>query len=96
LQIEPLGQDFDHHVVRFDRLWQRSRKDEIIRGSRAGDVKRAQLFGPVWSVVGGGLGTILVVMIVAFAWPEVRRLKSLSGEELSTQGHEESQFDPTS
>jgi len=40
----------------------------------------AQLFGPVWSVVGGGLGTIIVVLIVAVAWPEVRRLKSLSGE----------------
>ena len=41
----------------------------------------AQFFGPVWSVVGGGLGTMVVVLIVALAWPEVRRLKSLSGEE---------------
>jgi len=40
----------------------------------------AQLFGPVWSVVGGGLGTMVVVLIVALAWPEVRRLKSLSEE----------------
>jgi MFS family permease len=38
----------------------------------------AQLFGPVWSVVGGGAGTILVVLIVAAAWPEVRRLKRLN------------------
>jgi len=53
----------------------------------------AQLFGPVWSVVGGGLGTILVVLIVAVAWPEVRRLKSLSGEESSTKAHEERQMD---
>ena len=41
----------------------------------------AQLFGPVGSVVGGGIGTILVVLIVAVAWPEVRRLKRLSGDE---------------
>ena len=41
----------------------------------------AQFFGPVWSVVGGGLGTILVVLIVAVAWPEVRRLQSLSGKD---------------
>jgi hypothetical protein len=56
----------------------------------------AQFFGPVWSVVGGGVGTIVVVLIVAVAWPEVRRLRSLSGEELSTKdtkGHEERQLD---
>lgn len=37
----------------------------------------AQLFGPVASVVGGGVGTILVVIAVALAWPQVRRLGSL-------------------
>ncbi len=34
-------------------------------------------FGPVASVVGGGIGTILVVLAVGFAWPSVRRLGSL-------------------
>jgi MFS family permease len=38
----------------------------------------AQLFGPVISVVGGGIGTILVVLLVALLWPEMRRLGALS------------------
>ena len=33
----------------------------------------AHLFGPVFSVVSGGIGTILVVMAVAVIWPEIRR-----------------------
>jgi MFS family permease len=37
----------------------------------------AQLFGPVASVVGGGVGTILVVVAVAFLWPQVRHLDAL-------------------
>ena len=37
----------------------------------------AQLFGPVWSVVGGGLGTILVVLLVAWFVPELRRMTTL-------------------
>jgi MFS family permease len=37
----------------------------------------AQLFGPVLSVVGGGLGTILVVLLVALFAPELRRLGTL-------------------
>ncbi|GCE50337.1 putative MFS family arabinose efflux permease [Thermosporothrix hazakensis] len=37
----------------------------------------AQLFGPTLSVVGGGVGTILVVLIVALIWPELRRLRTL-------------------
>jgi len=37
----------------------------------------AQLFGPVASVVGGGIGTILVVLLVALIWPEMRRLSTL-------------------
>ncbi|HEX7735903.1 MAG TPA: MFS transporter, partial [Ktedonobacteraceae bacterium] len=37
----------------------------------------AQLFGPVLSVVLGGIGTILVVLLVAWCWPEMRRLGSL-------------------
>ena len=38
----------------------------------------AALFGPVLSVVGGGVGTILVVLAVAWAWPQLRRFGSLA------------------
>jgi len=38
----------------------------------------AALFGPVIAVVAGGIGTILVVLIVARIWPEMGRLKSLN------------------
>jgi len=41
----------------------------------------ASIFGPVVSVVSGGIGTILVVIGVAWAWPEVRRLGRLKEEE---------------
>lgn len=41
----------------------------------------AQLFGPVISVVSGGIGTILVVLLVALLWPEMRRLGPLSGKQ---------------
>jgi MFS family permease len=37
----------------------------------------AALFGPVISVVAGGIGTILVVIAVAFRWPETRRIGAL-------------------
>ena len=37
----------------------------------------AALFGPVLSVVGGGIGTILVVIAVAMIWPETRRIGAL-------------------
>jgi MFS family permease len=37
----------------------------------------AQLFGPTLSVAGGGIGTILVVVVVALVWPELRRLLTL-------------------
>lgn len=37
----------------------------------------AKLFGPMVSVVSGGIGTILVVLGVAWLWPEVRRLGKL-------------------
>ena len=43
----------------------------------------AALFGPVLSVVGGGIGTILVVLSVARIWPEMRRLKTLDAPELN-------------
>jgi MFS family permease len=38
----------------------------------------AGAFGPVVSVVSGGIGTILVVIAVAWYWPELRRLGSLA------------------
>ena len=37
----------------------------------------AHCFGAVFSVVSGGVGTILVVLIVALVWPEVRRFGRL-------------------
>ena len=37
----------------------------------------AALFGPVLSVVGGGIATILVVLAVAKKWPQVRRFGPL-------------------
>jgi hypothetical protein len=39
----------------------------------------AAAFGPVFSVVSGGLGTLLVVLVVALALPELRRFRSLVG-----------------
>jgi MFS family permease len=38
----------------------------------------AQLFGPICSVVAGGIGTILVVFAVAAIWPQVRKFGSLA------------------
>src|SRR6185503_4722198 len=37
----------------------------------------AALFGPVISVVAGGIGTILVVLATAWKWPQVRRIGRL-------------------
>src|SRR5438309_4925839 len=37
----------------------------------------AALFGPVISVVGGGIGTILVVLGAAWKWPEIRKIGTL-------------------
>ncbi len=37
----------------------------------------AGFFGPVVSVVAGGIGTLVVVALVAFKWPEVSRLRRL-------------------
>ena len=34
----------------------------------------AAVFGPVVSVVGGGIGTILVVFAVAWKWPQTRKI----------------------
>lgn len=38
----------------------------------------AQFLGPVLAVAGGGVGTILVVILVALLWPEMRRLGPLA------------------
>jgi len=43
----------------------------------------ASLFGPVASVVGGGVGTILVVIGVALLWPELRQLGTLAAPDTS-------------
>jgi MFS family permease len=40
----------------------------------------ASLIGPIAAVVAGGIGTILVVLIVARVWPEMGRLKRLTPE----------------
>jgi MFS family permease len=41
----------------------------------------ANWFGPVFSVVSGGIGTILVVIAVALVWPEIRRYGRLDAGE---------------
>jgi MFS family permease len=38
----------------------------------------ASLFGPIIAVIAGGIGTILVVLILARVWPEMQRLKTLN------------------
>ena len=37
----------------------------------------AALFGPVISVVGGGIGTIVAVLAAAWRWPEIRKIGAL-------------------
>ncbi|EDY20471.1 major facilitator superfamily MFS_1 [Chthoniobacter flavus Ellin428] len=44
----------------------------------------AALFGPVLSVVGGGIGTIFVVLGIAWKWPQVRQIGPLQTPEKST------------
>src|SRR6185369_8337805 len=39
----------------------------------------AQWLGPVFAVVSGGVGTILVVLGVARIWPEIRKYGKLTG-----------------
>ena len=41
----------------------------------------AAFFGPVLSVIGGGIGTVLVVLGVAWKWPEIRRIGPLQPAE---------------
>jgi MFS family permease len=44
----------------------------------------AALLGTIGAVVAGGIGTILVVLLVALRWPEVRRLGRLNSSEEHT------------
>lgn len=44
----------------------------------------AALFGPTLAVVGGGIGTIIVVLVIALLLPELRRLGPLHSVEKST------------
>jgi MFS family permease len=41
----------------------------------------ASLFGPIFAVVSGGIGTVIVVLLVARFWPEMRTLKTLAAPE---------------
>ncbi|GAC1432278.1 MAG: MFS transporter [Burkholderiaceae bacterium] len=37
----------------------------------------AQFFGPVAAVISGGVGTMCIVVVVAWLWPEIRNLRTL-------------------
>ena len=39
----------------------------------------AAIFGPVLSVLGGGIGTMVVVAAIALIWPQIRQLGTLNG-----------------
>lgn len=43
----------------------------------------ANWFGPVIAVVGGGVGTILVVLATGLIWPELRRFGRLDGSDIA-------------
>jgi hypothetical protein len=45
----------------------------------------AHYFGPVFSVVSGGVGTILVVIGIACVWPQIRRLGRLAPRSSQTE-----------
>jgi MFS family permease len=48
----------------------------------------AELFGPIASVVGGGIGTLLVVLWVARKWPQMRALSTLDApKKEAVEGH---------
>ncbi|HLZ23612.1 MAG TPA: MFS transporter [Ktedonobacterales bacterium] len=44
----------------------------------------ATLFGPILAVVSGGVGTVLVVLLVALVWPELRKLGRLDETQAGT------------
>jgi len=41
----------------------------------------AHFFGPVLSVVSGGIGTVLVVVLTALTWPQLRKLDKITPEQ---------------
>lgn len=43
----------------------------------------AALFGPIFAVVSGGIGTIIVVLVIAVISPQIRRLDSLQNVEIN-------------
>jgi MFS family permease len=47
----------------------------------------AKLFGPITSVVAGGTGTLVVVAVSNFIWPEVRRFGSLAHARPTEESH---------
>jgi len=51
----------------------------------------AWLFGPVVSVVGGGIGTILVVLGATYLWPQILAIGSLGSIRQSTLAEPESE-----
>jgi MFS family permease len=57
----------------------------------------AWLFGPVASVVAGGIGTILVVLTAAHTWPQILGIGSLNSIQPMSlpESEEESEVDPT-
>lgn len=55
----------------------------------------AEWFGPVWSVVGGGIGTIVVVLATMFVWPQVLQLGSLRLTEPPPEPHLEETSEET-
>ena len=54
----------------------------------------AWLFGPVISVVGGGVGTILVVLAAMRLWPQILRIESLSAIRPAADGFTSERFGP--
>ncbi len=46
----------------------------------------ASLFGPIFAVVSGGVGTILVVVATALIWPEIRNYGRLDGSDQPGEG----------
>jgi MFS family permease len=52
----------------------------------------AQIFGPIISVVGGGIGTLVVVGLITYIWPQVRRFGSLAdARPIEEKSHAEAQ-----
>jgi len=48
----------------------------------------AAYFGPVWSVAGGGIATLLVVMLVMWIWPQVVKIGPLHAQALTDKEKE--------